>query len=260
MLAFERHNKILELLYKNKKVTTHGLSEMINVSACTIRNDLNKLEKDGLIKRIHGGAVLPETVQKRDLSFTIRKGKNQDEKNIIGKKAYDFIKDGQCIIIDASSTAVSFAKYLSKTDFRITVLTNGIYTALELKDNNNINVILVGGVVRSKSGALEGLMGKNLISQINADIAFLSARGFTLEQGLTEFNIYEAELKKLLVSRAEKIVAMLDFSKLEVNSISSFADSKKVDTIITDSNSPENVLDKYRKYGINVVVAENEHM
>lgn len=254
MLAFERHNKILELLYKNKKVTTYGLSQLIDVSACTIRNDLNKLEKDGLIKRIHGGAILPQTVQ-RDLSFPSRKSKNQAEKNTIGKKAYDLIKDGQCIIVDASSTSVSFAKYLNETDLRITVITNGIYTALELKDNNNINVILVGGVVRPKSGSLEGLMGKNLISQINADTAFLSARGFTLEEGLTEFNIYEAELKKLLVSRANKVVAMLDFSKLGVNSISSFADSKKVDTIITDENSSQDLLKKYREYGINIIVA-----
>ncbi|MCH3964643.1 MAG: DeoR/GlpR family DNA-binding transcription regulator [Clostridium sp.] len=257
MLAFERHNKILELLYKDKKVTTDGLSKLINVSACTIRNDLNKLEKDGLIKRIHGGAVLPQTIQ-RELSFPSRKSKNQNEKNAIGKKAYDLVKDGQCIIIDASSTSMSFAKYLNKTDFRITVITNGIYTALELKDNNNINVILVGGVVRPKSGSLEGLMGKNLISQINADVAFLSARGFTMEEGLTEFNIYEAELKKLLISRARKVVAMLDFSKLEVNSISSFADSKQVDTIITDYNSQKDILEKYEKCGIDVIVAQRD--
>lgn len=254
MLAFERHNKILDLLYENKKVTTHGLSKLINVSECTVRNDLNKLEKDGLIKRIHGGAILPQTIQK-DLSFPIRKSKNQSEKNCIGKKAYDFIKDGQCIIIDASSTSMSFAKYLSKTNLRITVITNGIYTALELKDNNNINVILVGGVVRPKSGSLEGLLGKNLICQINADIAFVSARGFTIEQGLTEFNIYEAELKKFLISRAKKIVALLDFSKLEINSISSFANLEQVDTIITDYTSSHDILEKYKKHGVEIIIA-----
>ncbi|AND85624.1 DeoR family transcriptional regulator [Clostridium tyrobutyricum] len=258
MLAFERHNKILDLLYKNKKVTNDNLSKLIGVSACTIRNDLNKLEKDGLIKRIHGGAVLPEIIN-RDLSFPSRKSKNQVEKNVIGNKAYDFIKDGQCIIIDASSTSISLARRLSKTNLRITVVTNGIYTALALKDNNNINVILVGGVVRPKSGALEGLLGKNLVSQINAEIAFISARGFTVEQGLTEFNIYEGELKKFLISRAKKIVAMLDFSKLEVNSISSFADPKRVDTIITDFNSSKELLEKYKKYGIDVIVAEKDN-
>jgi DeoR/GlpR family transcriptional regulator of sugar metabolism len=257
MLAFERHNKILDLLYENKKVTTHSLSELINVSECTVRNDLNKLEKDGLLKRIHGGAVLPQAIQ-QDLSFPNRKSENQSEKNCIGKKAYEFVEDGQCIIIDASSTAMSFAKYLSKTDFRITVITNGIYTAFELKDNSNINVILVGGVVRPKSGSIEGLLGKNLISQMNADIAFVSARGFTIEQGLTEFNIYEAELKKLLISRAQRVIAMLDFSKLEVNSISSFADLNQIDTIITDGNSQEEVLQKYREHGINVMATHDQ--
>ncbi len=106
---------------------------------------------------------------------------------------------------------------------------------------------------------MEGLLGKNLVSQINAEIAFISARGFTVEQGLTEFNIYEGELKKFLISRAKKIVAMLDFSKLEVNSISSFADPKRVDTIITDFNSSKELLEKYKKYGIDVIVAEKDN-
>lgn len=257
MLAFERHNKILDLLYENKKVTTQELENLLKVSACTIRNDLNKLEKNGLLKRTHGGAMLPQNVQ-MDLSFTNRQSKNQSEKNIIGKYACSLIKNGQCIIIDASSTSIFLAKYLNTTNLRVTVITNGLFTALELKDNHNINVILVGGVVRPKSGSLEGLLGKNLISQINADVAFLSARGFTLEEGLTEFNIYEAELKKLLVSRAKKIVALLDFSKIGTNSISSFAQSNQVDTIITDFNSPSSTLDEYKKSGINVLVCKED--
>lgn len=254
MLAFERHNKIIELLYKNKKVTTNELMDILDVSVCTIRNDLNKLEKDGLLKRIHGGAILPPGLMPEQ-SYTFRVSRNQHEKNIICKKAFEFINDTQSIILDASSTVIALAKLISNSNFRLTIITNGILTALELKDNPNINVILTGGVVRPKSTALEGLLSKNLISQINADFAFVSARGFTLDEGLTEFNIYEAELKKLLLSRAKKIIALLDSSKLEENSIYSFANPDQINTIITDSKAPSAYIEKYKSAGINIIIA-----
>lgn len=257
MLAFERHNKIIDLLYKNKKVTTNELVNLLHVSVCTIRNDLNKLEKDGLLKRIHGGAIIPQGIMP-DQSYNSRQSKNQFEKNIICEKAFELIKNDQSIILDASSTVITLAKLIYNSNLRLTVITNGINTALELKDNSNINVILTGGVVRPKSTALEGILGKSLISQINADIAFVSARGFTLEEGLTEFNIYEAELKRLLLSRTKSIIALLDSSKLEDNSIYSFAKPNQIKTLITDSKASLECVDKYRKAGINVIVVNNQ--
>ncbi|MGF7431905.1 DeoR/GlpR family DNA-binding transcription regulator [Thermoanaerobacterium thermosaccharolyticum] len=257
MLAFERHNKIIDLLYKNKKVTTIELANFLGASVCTIRNDLNKLEKDGLLKRIHGGAIIPEgTIP--DQSYNLRQSKNQFEKNIICEKAFEFIKDNQSIIIDASSTVIALSKLIFNSNFRLTVITNGINTALELKDNPNINVILTGGVVRPKSNALEGILGKNLISQVNVDMAFISAHGFTLEEGLTEFNIYEAELKKLLLSRTKNIIALLDSSKLENNSIYSFAKASQINILITDSKASQEIVNKYRKAGINVIVVNKQ--
>lgn len=253
MLAFERHNKILELLYNNKKVTTNELTNILNVSVCTIRNDLNRLEKDGLLKRIHGGAIIPPGL-KPEHSYTSRVSKNQYEKNIICKRAFEFIKDTQSIILDASSTVIALAKLINNSNFRLTIITNGILTALELKDNPNINVILTGGVVRPKSAALEGLLGKNLISQINADYAFVSARGFTLEEGLTEFNIYESELKRLLLTRAKNIVALLDSTKLEKDSIYSFSMPEQLNALITDAKAPQQYIEKYKSAGINTFI------
>jgi DeoR/GlpR family transcriptional regulator of sugar metabolism len=255
MLAFERYNKIIELLHENKKVTTDELNKFFGVSSCTIRNDLNKLEKDGLLRKIHGGAVLPYN-QDKNIDFNARQKSNMSEKDAICKCALKYVRNGQCILLDASSTSLTLAKHLHSFD-RLTVVTTGIYTALELKDDPNITVILTGGVVTKKSSSLEGLLGKNLVSTINADIAFVSAHGFTLEEGLSDFNVYEAELKKTLVKRAKKTIALLDYSKLGRNSTASFALTNEVNLIITDDKADKSLLDEYRKANINIEVCEN---
>lgn len=253
MFVSERRNRILELLYKNKKVTIQQLQKNLDVSACTIRNDLRKLEEDGLIQRTHGGAMMPNNIQ-QDLSISFRQNKNLNEKTAICKKAAELIREGHCVFLDGSSTALILAKELKNRE-RITVITNGLYTALELKDNPNINVILTGGVVCAKSASMEGLLGRDLITKIHADIAFVSAKGFHLEEGLTDFNVYESELKKLVLSRVKQVVAMVDCTKLDNISTASFAKSKDIDLLITDYNIPQAILEKYKSCGLNVLVA-----
>lgn len=255
MLAFERYNKILELLNENKKVTTDELYKLFEVSSCTIRNDLNKLEKDGLLKKIHGGAILPDN-QDKNIDFNSRQNTNKSEKMSICKNALKYISNGQCILLDASSTSLTLAKHLNSFE-RLTVITNSLYNALELKDNPLITVILTGGVVTKRSGSLEGLLGRNLISSINADVAFVSAHGFTLEEGLTDFNVYESELKKYMLKRAKKTIALLDYSKIGKISTASFASTNEIDLIITDDKADESLLDTYRKSNVNIEVCSS---
>ncbi len=106
------------------------------------------------------------------------------------------IHDKNCIFLDASTTALEIARLLKEENIRLTVLTNGISTAIELRDNPAITVILLGGMLRNGSMALEGPFGTSILNQIHVDILFTSARGFTVEEGLTDFSVYEVELKK----------------------------------------------------------------
>lgn len=252
MLLLDRHNQILELLAKNTRMTTNELSSFLKVSSATIRSDLNYLEKEGLIQKFHGGAILIEN-NSEDITFDHREQLNIDEKKQITSEAVKLIKNDQCILLDASSTALTLAKKLHTFD-RLMVVTNGIYTMLALKDLPNITVIFIGGIITKNSGSVEGLLGCDLLKKINADLAFVSAHGFTLETGLTDFNIYESELKKQMLQRAKKTVALLDYSKLENTSIASFRQSNEIDLIITDKNSDASVIEKYLKAGINVNV------
>jgi len=254
MTSYERRQQILTLLLKNKTLTNEELQSTFTVSASTIRNDLSALQNKRQLKRTHGGAVLYDEIDS-NLSFKNRQSKNQLEKSLICKRAADFLEEGQCIALDASSTALLFTKYLTKFS-RLTVVTNGLYTAMALKDFPNLKVILIGGLVSCNSGSIEGILGKEIISKINIDTAFISARGFTIDEGLTNFNIYECELKRLIVDSASTTVALLDYSKFETHSTTSFAESSKVKTIITDDKIPLEVLEKYKQNNINVIIAK----
>lgn len=240
------------MLQNSKRVTTEELSQLFGVSACTIRNDLLKLEKDGLIRKIHGGAVIVEN-DSNIVNFHSRERQNSAEKMEICQAALQHINNGQCIILDASSTALALANSLDQFE-RLTVITNGIYTMMALKDKPNITVIMAGGIVTKNSGSVEGLLGKDLFSEINIDIAFVSAQGFSLDAGLTDFNIYEASLKKLMIQRAKTRIALLDYTKLDNVSIASFAAKDDLNLLITDKNASPDIVEKYRTANLKVEV------
>lgn len=256
MLSLTRRNKILEILNKRNQVTTQQLEKELNVSGATIRNDLNELEKERLIKRIHGGAVLPDyNNQNSYRTFHHRSQKNVIEKKLIGKEAAKLIGDGNTIILDASSTILYLVPYFQNKE-KLTIITNGLYTALEAKENNNFNVIVLGGIVRCKSGSLEGLLGINILDRINADLMFTSANGFTIQDGLTDFNFYEVELKKQMVNKAKKIIALLDHTKIGNRSAAQFANTADIDLIITDHKTKKEQIKEIQEAGIKIIVAK----
>ncbi len=254
MLAIERHNRILKYLVENGHVTTNELCELLEVSSATIRNDLNKLEKDKLIQKTHGGAALLASdllKQPDNYPFSEREVKNRKEKEAISNMALGHIKEGQCIILDASSTALFVARKLNCFS-RLTVVTNGIYTMLALKDMPNITVIFIGGIVTKNSGCTEGLLGYELLNHIHADTSFVSAHGFTLKEGLTDFNIYEADLKKEMLLHSRRCIALLDYTKLERISLASFCPSHKVDLLITNEQINSELMSRYKDSGVTI--------
>jgi len=252
MFAPERRKLIMEILNERQRVTIKELSEAIQVSEATLRTDLTKMEEDGFLKRTHGGAILPEGID-NETSFSNREKKNKGEKSAIAKKAAGLLFDGQCIMLDASSTALELARVLKDTQIKLTVVTSGINTALELHDHPDITVILLGGIVKKGSFSLEGSLGVSILSQIHIDIMFTSANGFSIENGLTDFSVYEVELKKAMVNASQKIIALLDHTKINKNSIASFASVKNIDMIITDHLPSDPFTEKLAEHKIEVL-------
>ncbi|MFY4775168.1 DeoR/GlpR family DNA-binding transcription regulator [Metabacillus sp. RGM 3146] len=257
VFAPERRRMIMEKLHERQRVTVKELSEEIKVSEATLRTDLTKMEEDGLLKRTHGGAILMDTIE-NETNFYNRERKNKHEKSAIAKKAVELISNGQCIMLDASSTALELARTLKEMQIRLTVVTSGINTALELHDHPSITVILLGGIVKKGSYSLEGSLGVNILSQINIDLMFTSANGFSFEAGLSDFSVYEVELKKAMVNASNKIVALLDHTKINKNSIASFASIDQIDTIITDYALTDSYAEKFDEYNIEVIIVSTD--
>ncbi|HET7579960.1 MAG TPA: DeoR/GlpR family DNA-binding transcription regulator [Bacillales bacterium] len=251
MFVAERRNKIMEILNEQQRITVKELSSKMNVSEATLRTDLNQMEEQGLLKRTHGGAMLNDFVES-ETSFSVREKKHKDEKIKIAEKAAEWITYGQCILLDASSTALELARILKKQNLRLTVVTSGIYTALELRENPEITTILLGGVIRNGSSSLEGTLGMDILNKINIDLMFTSANGFSFETGLTDFNVYEVELKKEMVRRAKQVIALIDHSKIDKSSIASFAETHQIYAFITDSPLTDDLLSRFSEHGIQV--------
>ncbi|HWO95869.1 MAG TPA: DeoR/GlpR family DNA-binding transcription regulator [Bacillus sp. (in: firmicutes)] len=261
VFAPERRKMIMEKLYERQRVTVKELSEEIKVSEATLRTDLTKMEEDGLLKRTHGGAILIDTMES-ETNFYNRERRNKHEKSAIAKKAVELISNGQCIMLDASSTALELARTLKEMQIRLTVVTSGINTALELHEHPDITVILLGGIVKRGSYSLEGSLGINILNQINIDLMFTSANGFSFESGLSDFSVYEVELKKAMVNASNKVIALLDHTKMNKNSIASFASIDQIDTIITDCAITDDYARKFKEQNIEVMIVstdENVH-
>ncbi|SFJ52382.1 transcriptional regulator, DeoR family [Halobacillus dabanensis] len=252
MFATERRNLIVSHLQQEKRLTVKHLANKLNVSEATLRTDLNLLEEEGLLTRTHGGAVLNENEPPKN-NFSDRAMRNIDYKKSITRKAVELISRKDCILLDASTTSLELARIIKEKETKLTVVTNGISTALELKENPSINVILIGGIARMGSMGLEGLLGKNVLDEINIEMMFTSASGFTLEDGLSDFNVYEVELKKVMVQKAKKVIALLDHTKIGTSSIAPFASIDEIDKIITDEDIPNEILQLLKDSNIDII-------
>jgi len=255
MFVSERREKIMNLLHEKSRITVQELQQNLGVSAATLRSDLNNMESEGLLTRTHGGAILNDYTN-NETSFSARKRKNKKEKEQIATFAQKFVAEKQCILLDASSTALELARSLKNNPIRLTVITNGIQTALELKENPSFTVILIGGVLTKGSSFIEGTLGLNILDQVNIDIMFTSANGFSIEKGLTDFNLYEVQLKKEMINKAKKVIALIDHSKIENNSSAIFANIDDIDVLITDKPVHKDFSNELSKSNIDVFIAK----
>jgi len=257
MQVSDRQQQILDILINSESATVVELSELLHVSTVTIRTDLSGLAEQGHIVRTHGGARISAGRTRHELSFVTRQDINAAQKAQIGQLAASLIDPVESILLDASSTAVSVAQGIKSvsTLSELTVVTTGIWTALELIGISNVHVLLTGGFARERTGSLTGSITQKAVRDLNFSKAFLGAWGFTPEEGLTDVNLTEIEVKRAIVERAQTIVAIVDGSKFGRLGLASFAPTNKIDTLITDESAPPEVLERLRHRGIEVLVA-----
>ena len=179
MVMEERQAQIIQLMLQQQNVTVAELSKRFSVSPVTIRSDLNLLAEKGKVVRTHGGARLGDERTRQEYSINIRQRIKAAEKQWIGKLAASLVQSGESILLDASTTAIAVGKALKqRTDlYNVTVITTGIWTALEMLGASHLEVVLTGGRVRSSTGSIAGLVANDVLSRFHFHKAFLGAWG-----------------------------------------------------------------------------------
>ncbi len=252
MLVAERQRKIVELVNEKLSIRVSELSKIFSVTEETIRRDLEKLEKENLLMRSHGGAVSLEEEQS-ETSYLEREITNSSEKKAIAIEAISLIEPGDQIVLDASTTAWYMAKELP--DMPLTVLTNSIKVAIELSRKEQIKVISTGGSLLSQSLSYVGPLAERSLSIYHVNKAFLSCKGVHLEKGLSDFNELQALLKKQMMEIADETVLMVDSSKFGTRAFSQIATLSSIDTVITDSNLNDQLRRQLDEKTITVKIA-----
>jgi len=238
MLALERRNLIIEKLNMNGKVYVSSLSVEFDVSEETIRRDIEKLSIDGLAIKTYGGAVSNTTKVNLDLPYNLRKKENVEEKIHIANIVSNMIKDGDKIMLDASSTSIFITKAI-KSKKNLTVITNSVEILLELASQSGWTVFSTGGALREGSYSLSGSSAEKMISNHHVDIAICSAKGIDSTMGITESNEKDAEIKKAIFNSASKRVLCLDDSKFEKISFIKVCEIKDIDVLVTNKEPSE---------------------
>jgi DeoR family transcriptional regulator of aga operon len=249
----ERLDQIAALLQVQGRVSVSNLSERFGVSAVTIRNDLATLEQQGRLVRTHGGAVVRPNLGMEPPAFAFRKELNLAEKERIGQAAAELVRDGDSVALDASTTAWQVARHL-KDRRELTVVTNGLFIALEFVDSPDVTVVMPGGTLRAASASLVGEQGACILERYHVQKGFFGAGGFTLEEGLTDTNQYEVALKQRMVQRSKEVIAIVDSSKWGQVAFASLASPDQLDRVIVDTSAPAEMVAALRQRGIQVIL------
>ncbi|MBM7565085.1 DeoR/GlpR family DNA-binding transcription regulator [Paenibacillus sacheonensis] len=255
MIVIERRHRIKERLLKERSVKVADLVREFNVSEETVRRDLNQLEKEGLIVKNYGGAVLADDLQ---IAFNQippveqRKFELFEEKDAIGAAAASLVRDGQIVILDSGSTAWCVARYLKALN-ELTVVTNGVNIAEECASAEGTNIFLLGGKLIKKSMSIVGPQAEAEMRKYNADYVFLGTSGISLKKGFTSSDPYEAEIKRAMIESAQQVVVVADHSKFSRQALLSFSGFDNVDMLITSDLVEPALLQEIEAQGVKVI-------
>ena len=251
-LAPKRLEQLRRVLRQNQVVRIEELCDQLQVSAATIRRDLDVLEKLGEVRRVHGGAVSVDSRLEEPL-FDDKTSLAAREKHRIAQMALRYIQPNDTIYLDGGSTVLELARLL-KERTNLTVVTNSLRAAIELASRGP-RLILVGGDLRRLSQTVVGPLTRLMLNQVHIDRAFMGTIGLTLEEGLTTTDPSEAYTKELVMQHAREVYLLVDSTKIGKVSFTRAGQVEGVRVLITDNLVDRKFLSGLRKRGIEVVRA-----
>ncbi|KOP69285.1 DeoR faimly transcriptional regulator [Bacillus sp. FJAT-18019] len=253
MFAEQRHQIIIQRLNQYKSIRASELMEHFEVSFETIRRDLEYLESEGYLRRVHGGAIPNEPDYSREIPLPIRESIYMEEKMELVQIAVRYVTEGMSIALDPSTTNTQIAKALKAKFERLTVITNSLSIINELVSMPGYTVIMNGGVIRHEEQSIIGDLAEEFSSRFHADLFFMSMSGVALEAGITDYGVGEIQVKKIMLSNAKRCFALADSSKFGQNSFIKVCGAAEVERFVTDSKIDRDIVEQFRKNGIEIV-------
>lgn len=254
MFPLERRKRILKLLEAKNTISVNEAAFQLNVSKPTIRSDFDYIAKENPnVERTHGGVILLNE-DKRYTKYEDRSTTNIIEKRKIANEAFKLIENKTTLLLDSSSTCYELSQLILESDLQVTVITNGLNTSMSLKENPNITVILIGGVLKARSNTTQDEFDNSIFDYFDVDTFFFSASSVSIEAGFTDYNLSEIKTKKNYITKARKTVALIDSSKFNDPSNSSFAKLENIDLLVTDDKISDYYYNSFSKK-MNVIKA-----
>lgn len=252
MLANDRYNIILEFLEKEGSIKTSKIVEILGVSLETARRDLDYLEKQGSLQKVHGGAILKNR-EESTMTYSLRETKNTEEKKELANIALKYINEGETIALNSSTTNIEIARLIKNRYSSLTVVTNSLRIAEELADVKGINLILAGGIYNQNEFAFLGEITERFLGNFLVDKSFISVGGISLKRGITDFLMDEILVERKMIEIGEQAIIVADSSKIDTNSLIKICDIEDIDFIITDSRLDKKIKEKYEEENIKII-------
>lgn len=255
MYAEERQQAIADMLSVRGRLSVADLSEEFAVTTETVRRDLSLLERAGVVRRVHGGAVPAKALTMLEAKLADRDLEQGEEKDRIAKAALDLLpRAGGSVLLDAGSTTARLAAWIPR-DLELTVITNAVPIAARLADHGNIDLHLLPGRVRSTTQAAVGEDTVEALRRLRTDVVFLGANGFSPGHGFSTPDHSEAAAKRAMLAAGQKVVVLTDSSKLGLENVVRFAAMTDVDVLVTDGGITDRDQAALEQAGVEVVVA-----
>jgi len=235
MYAEERQQAMAQLVAEHGRLSVNVLAERYDVTTETVRRDLSSLERMGLVRRVHGGAVPSDSLAVIESGLIERDQANTPQKERIARAALELLPPaGSTVLMDAGSTTNRLASLLPR-DHRLVVLTHAVPVAARLAGNPQVELHLLPGRVRATTQAAVGADTVAALERLRADVVFLGSNGVTAEHGLSTPDHDEAAVKRAMVHCARQVVVLADASKVGVEAPVRFASLDEVDVLVTDT-------------------------
>lgn len=244
MLSAERRSYLLEKIQTHGFLTVAEVSSELGVTPMTIRRDLDRLEKEGLVVRSHGGAISRLSGATVEIPYSVKRSRMVAEKTRIGAVASTLVRDGDTILCDSGSTVFQLAAQL-RGKRHVTVVTNDLQVAVHLASVPEVELVVPGGMVNGPVYTLLGPQTESFLRSLSVDCAFLGADAIDLEWGITNVNLPEVAVKQAMIAAAREVVVLADSSKFDRRVFARVCGLEVIGKIITDAGLPETAKRRY---------------